>query len=201
MTTFLKGTASPVKHYRITGFHSVERITPILPLTKDVKWIECASLAEATSQRLDLVWETTCEMVWREVHKSARVYNCLHNTTILEDKSNLAFLQLRMKCPTLTTFVAKNGSDVISWAQQRWKISGCNTDKHGSSIEADNDWWAVKASKGNGGTDIFIIHEENFKDVLAQAWKGEEYVIQRCRDVSTPQLLQPWLLYSSLITI
>ena len=88
--------------YRITGKQSIERLEPLLHnrFTHLGPW---GSVDEGSQQDsdgedkcLDLVWETTCEQTWRTRHNLATVLNRLHNTQILEDKSNLAFLQQKI---------------------------------------------------------------------------------------------------------
>ena len=71
--------------------------------------------------KLDFVWETTCEKSCRDLHNSSGIINKLHNTHIVESKSNLAFLQIVMNSnsiTTLQTFVAYNGTDVRHWANK-----------------------------------------------------------------------------------
>ena len=51
----------------------------------------------AAADMPQLVWETTCEQTWRAAHSQALVLNKLHNSTVLEDKANLAFLQVGMR--------------------------------------------------------------------------------------------------------
>eukprot|EP00752_Nemacystus_decipiens_P008983 g8020.t1 len=41
------------------------------------------------------------------------------------------------------------------------------------------DWWCVKAAGGNGGLDIWVLHEGNWKSVTEQLSGDESYVIQR----------------------
>lgn len=115
----------------------------------------------------------------------------------------MAFLQLKMKCPVLTTHIALNAADVLRWAEKRWESVGSNSGNSASStvfsfgngeavspVSPDNDWWVVKASRGNGGKDIWIIHPGNFRDVISNQGmpQGEELVIQRY--VHNPLLIQ-----------
>jgi hypothetical protein len=59
-----------------------------------------------------------------------------------------------------------------------------------------HDWWAVKASRGNGGKDVWIVHQDNYLTVIPSLPIGEEYVMQRsasspsplCRDLRLPPL-------------
>ena len=41
------------------------------------------------------------------------------------------------------------------------------------------DWWAVKAAKGNGGKDIWIINKENYVTELSKLPNFGEFVIQK----------------------
>eukprot|EP00903_Cladosiphon_okamuranus_P010040 g9520.t1 len=41
------------------------------------------------------------------------------------------------------------------------------------------DWWCVKAAGGNGGLDIWVLHEGNWKTVTEELSDDESYVIQR----------------------
>lgn len=118
--------------------------------------------------------------------------NKLHNTTILESKSNLAFLQLRMSCSSndndnygvLETYVASSGSLVKKWVYDRWSDSFNYNNKNRN--DNNNDWWVIKASKGNGGRDIFIINNNNYDSVLILLNDNDEYVIQKY--VNNPML-------------
>jgi hypothetical protein len=49
-----------------------------------------------------------------------------------------------------------------------------------------HDWWAVKASRGNGGKDVWIVHQDNYLTVIPSLPIGEEYVMQR--SASPPSL-------------
>lgn len=40
------------------------------------------------------------------------------------------------------------------------------------------NWWCVKASGGNGGMDIWVMHEGNWREVAKRLHDSEEYVIQ-----------------------
>lgn len=40
------------------------------------------------------------------------------------------------------------------------------------------DWWCVKAAGGNGGLDIWVMHEGNWKSVTEELGDDESYVIQ-----------------------
>ena len=150
--------------YRLTGPHSITRIKPLLP--HSCKWREIVDISsEKPSQIADFVWETYCEKSYKSLHDNALILNRLHNFSIIEDKSNMAFLQLQMNVPVLQTFIAKSADDVKHWCETRWgshsQISGgCSSGVSGS------DWWAVKASKGNGGKDIFVswnMHHTEYK--------------------------------------
>eukprot|EP01038_Epipyxis_sp_PR26KG_P009454 gene9454-12738_t len=123
----------------------------------------------------DFVWETTCFKSNRKLHSSAKILNKLNNTNIIECKSNLAFLQLEIlktypNC--ILSFVANNGQEVEEWGLKRWN-------KMNEIIDYDCDWWVVKASKGNGGRDVWIVNKSNFQQVLPILPNNDEYVIQK----------------------
>lgn len=156
--------------FRMTGPQSIERLEPLLPkIVETVNWMPAVDL-EAP---IDFVWETACEKVWEERHKSALVLNRLHNVAIIEDKANLAFLQLRMSVPTLRTFVAGNREKVSQWLWANYRRLS------ETSNDLGIDWWAVKAAKGNGGKDVWIINSSNFTEVLAEMPENDEFVIQK----------------------
>ena len=190
--------------YRITGPQSIDRIDPLVakfgkehgisfeiaafPLAGMNPDLDSAS-GETSPERaigqIDFVWETTCEKTWKQAHKNACVHNKLHNTVILEDKANLAFLQSKMDCPTLTTFVAHSMEDVSEWAATHFQKttllkeeSGVEIAEFSESIQ-DDDIWVIKASRGNGGKDIWFIHKHNWEDILSELPKGDIFVIQR----------------------
>lgn len=90
--------------YRITGKQSIERLEPLLcsrfkhmgPWGAVDGKHQHQRGVEGEDTPIDLVWETTCEQTWRTRHNSAIVLNKLHNTQILEDKANLAYLQQKI---------------------------------------------------------------------------------------------------------
>jgi len=52
--------------------------------------------------------------------------------------------------------------------------------KHRTMIEADlSEWWIVKSSRGNGGKDVWILHNGNWKEVLDGIIGPGEYVLQK----------------------
>lgn len=139
----------------------------------------------------------------------------------MEDKANLAFLQLRMQAPMLDTFIAPNAEHARQWCFARWSqretealkktsvdatanqqplLFNLHTslasasfldEPHKWSIpfkdfsEADlaamdlSDWWALKASKGNGGRDVWVVNRHNYDKVLATVPLKDEYILQR----------------------
>ena len=109
--------------YRITGPQSIERLESLVSLVISRSRSLCAgsgskdaSSSAPSPQPVHFVWETTCEQTWREFHSQALVLNKLHNITILEDKANLAFVQLRMSEyyeNVLPTFIAKNSAEAL----------------------------------------------------------------------------------------
>lgn len=135
---------------------------------------------------------------------------------ILEDKANMAFLQLRMHTPTLDTIIGPNADSVVQWCLDRWTTAmiqpqatqrsneECNqfqtmnlsaesflSEPHQWSIPFQDmsdedisamdltDWWALKASKGNGGKDVWVINRHNYASVLAAVPPKDEYILQR----------------------
>jgi glutathione synthase/RimK-type ligase-like ATP-grasp enzyme len=157
--------------FRITGPQSIERLEPLIPqVVADAVSVN-PSAAEVDRQKLDFVWETTCEIAWRARHSEATVLNKLHNVVILEDKANFAFLQLRMNCPVLDTYVASSPQTVLIWAQAKWAAAPVSRD--------EGDWWVVKASAGNGGKDIWVMTCENYEKVVSDLPPDDTLVIQR----------------------
>jgi hypothetical protein len=134
---------------------------------------------------IDFVWETTCEKSLRVQHSLATVVNKLHNSRILESKSDLAFLQVIMKdnsqrtgtkVDLLDTVIAQSSEEVLLWCRTIWATETMDGGVHQSF---SNSWWAVKASQGNGGRDVWIVNKENYEQVVSTLPKSEEYVIQR----------------------
>lgn len=168
--------------YRITGPHSIDRLEQLLAtLNPNVSW-EPADLNSLPNRMIDFVWETNCEKEWRKAHDNAVVLNRLHNSIIIENKANLAFLQLRMKCNTLKTFICNSRSDLWKFAKSKWEVSTVfNIDVPVGVVNVPStlDWWVVKASQGNGGRDIWILNQNNYKEVLSDLDSDEEYVIQQ----------------------
>ena len=153
--------------YRITGPQSIERIDPLLNhvFSQECNWERAV---QSSIQTIDFVWETSCEKSWKHRHDSAKVLNRLHNTNIIEDKSNFAFIQLRMKVCVLETFIATDLLHVLSWCEMRWKKQSRQSVfvKCEGEVLSSADWWVLKASRGNGGKDVWIINMENYLAVV-----------------------------------
>lgn len=107
-----------------------------------------------------------------DLYREAKVINRMRNSTIIENKSNLAFLQNRFECSKLPSYVAVNAKAVQSWCEKHWS-SEANTDS------GELDWWVVKASSANGGRDVFIMNKSNQSDIIQSLTAWEEYVIQK----------------------
>ena len=161
--------------YRVTGKQSIERLQPLIENFQNT-WLKPISFCESVTtpsspNPLQFVWETTCEREWKSVHQTAKIINKLYNTNIIESKSNMAYLQLKMKCPSIETFVARNREELVGWIERFYSIPR----------DKSLDWWVIKASNGNGGKDIWMINQENFTEVIASLPSmEEEYVIQKC---------------------
>ena len=120
---------------------------------------------------------------------------------MLEDKANLALLQRLMTAPTLDSYVVKGRAEVVRWAQLHYQSDadappsshlqeeerGQETPRQGDKTATLNggsggagggDWWCVKAAGGNGGMDIWVFHEGNWRAVTQNLRDRESYVIQ-----------------------
>ena len=174
--------------FRVTGKQSVERLVPLV--SEIFQGIATTfHLHDGDLRVPTFVWETTCRKEWRAIHNHALVLNKLHNSHVLESKSSMAFLQLTMKGPSLETFVAYSASEVALWAKKRW--SECSPPREASSslageatldeakLVSQRDWWMVKASRGNGGRDVWVFNAGNVEAVVADLHEDQEYVIQR----------------------
>ena len=166
--------------YRITGPQSIERLDPLL---KEFHF-NLENATKTTNEPLTFVWETTCEKELRAKHKEAFILNKLNNTQILESKSSFAFLQLTMDRKFLECFVASNAAQARTWAVNRWNANESITDDY------ECDWWAIKASNGNGGKDIWIVNRNTYQKSLSELPANDEYVIQR----SGLSLLVPFII-------
>mmetsp|Transcript_31208 Transcript_31208/g.52671 ORF Transcript_31208/g.52671 Transcript_31208/m.52671 type:complete len:181 (-) Transcript_31208:9-551(-) len=153
--------------FRVTGKQSIERLDP---LVKNLIPHSLHSNLLGAIHKLDFVWETTCEKSAKEIHQGATVLNRLHNAHIIESKSNLAFLQQNIKYPMLETTIACGSRDVEIWAKRKWEFDSetkqsaklTTATKANSSLQLPPfDWWVVKASKANGGRDVWILNESN----------------------------------------
>lgn len=172
--------------YRITGKQSIERLEPLIESLRN-EWFHPVSYCNFSSDPstiptlpLQFVWETTCEKSWKQIHSNAKILNKMNNTSIIESKSNLAFLQLLMNCPTLQTFVARNTKEVQSWIQSYYLATSSTEKKEELRSNPHEDWWVIKASNGNGGKDIWMINSHNFQEVASSIPDmNEEYVIQK----------------------
>jgi hypothetical protein len=162
---------------RVTGKQSVERLEPLISsLAPHVTFCDSKALRSGEVKKLDFVWETTCEKDLKEFHQNATVFNRLHNSHIIESKASFAYLQLMIQCPMLETRVAVSAREVAGWAEKRW---GAASYSSGDENTSERDWWVVKASKGNGGRDIWVFNPQNFREVTPQLPVEEEYVIQK----------------------
>ena len=107
--------------FKITGPQSIERLQPLLKSTKDLQW----RIAIDSKSDLHFVWETSCKISERDQHLNSQIHNRLHNSQIIEDKSNLAFLQLRMTASIavslLETYVVENSVGIKEWFLKRWE--------------------------------------------------------------------------------
>lgn len=178
--------------YRITGKQSVERLEPLLKswialyyrdraTHIDSKEHSLTICIDSNASQVAFIWETSSETDWKAIHDDAIVLSRLHNSIVIENKANLAFLQIKVKernnvsCPPLLeTYVATSSRKVHDWATQRWG----SVDR---SESVARDWWVVKASRGNGGRDIWVMTNENFLEVVREisAIHDEEYVVQK----------------------
>lgn len=101
-----------------------------------------------------------------------------------------------METPSLETFLAKSSTHLLRWC----KDSISSTIKSKASVNADLvvsntmnpelwsfpprndemfDWWAIKASKGNGGKDVWVVNSQCYKEVVNALPPDQEYIIQR----------------------
>ncbi|KAJ1427693.1 tubulin-tyrosine ligase family-domain-containing protein, partial [Ochromonadaceae sp. CCMP2298] len=158
--------------FRVTGKQSIERLEPLIKaLVPGAVSAEELIADQKELPALDFVWETTCRREHRPIHQNAALTNKLHNAQIIESKSSLAYLQLRVDYPMLETYIAEGGGEVGAWVKARWETQG--------TAQAELDWWVVKASKGNGGRDVWILNAGNADKVLSELEPLEEYVIQK----------------------
>jgi hypothetical protein len=208
--------------FRVTGPQSVERLEPIVRrLIPGAQAVSTSADPDAgygkggdgsdlgADKKLDLVWETTCQQTWRERHNGALVLNKLHNVTVLEDKANLAFLEVKLRqqqkeagvaegskerdsVDTLQTFIASSLSEIEAWAADRWGF------KDDEEFGNEEDWWVLKASGGNGGKDVYVLSQHTYASVLhnlpsinpaastSDNPKNDDWVLQKY--VSSPML-------------
>lgn len=112
---------SRVLFYRITGAQTIERIEPLLKPLLCCDW----RLVNDSVSSVHFVWETSCKIIERVQHLESAILNKLHNSFIIEDKSNLAYLQLIMSksslLEVLDTYVAIGLAGVTKWASNRWE--------------------------------------------------------------------------------
>lgn len=108
---------------------------------------------------------------------------------VLEDKANLVHLQRLMTAPTLESYIVAGRAEVDRWAKLRYRPDSPKTSrppeqcseaqvKHSADGELEGNWWCVKASGGNGGMDVWVMHEGNWMAVVERLHETEEYVIQ-----------------------
>jgi hypothetical protein len=69
----------------------------------------------------------------------------------------------------LETYIAESLSELKLFGDQRWH--------DGENV---SEWWVLKASKGNGGKDIWIVNHTNFHHVVNEFQTNEQFVIQKC---------------------
>ena len=145
---------------------------------------------------------------------------CTLARKVLEDKANLALLQRLMTAPTLSSHVAKGRAEVTRWARLHYQSHAdspplsCRKEdikedlkpdqemprqgdkaaalQDGGDVAGGGDWWCVKAAGGNGGMDIWVLHEGNWRAVTQKLRDGESYVIQVCRGEERMYLYYAW---------
>jgi hypothetical protein len=107
-------------------------------ITSNTHRYSSSSSSSSLPFMLDFVWETTCEKSFKYYHKHSSVINKLHNSSIIESKACLAYLQLlfndndnrndsrnheidhHQHVHVLPTYVASCLSEVKYWASNRW---------------------------------------------------------------------------------
>ncbi len=84
---------------------------------------------------------------------------------MLEDKDKFAMLS---PPGALETAIVSGAEGVKIWSSQHWDSSSLHSPQlqEDKKKKDDNDWWCVKASKGNGGFDVFVMHQQNVGSVL-----------------------------------
>lgn len=127
-----------------------------------------------------------------------------------------------MKVKTLESYIAVNRFSLLRWCQNKWENNNfpleavISTERLPLDLNLlasqsflnepfewslttesphSRDWWAVKATRGNGGKDVWIIHRDNYNTVIPTLPNGEEYVIQRYLVTATIVVLIPALLF------
>jgi hypothetical protein len=112
---------SRILFYRITGAQTIVRIEPLLKPLLCCDW----RLVNDSFTSVHFVWETSCKIIERVQHLESAILNKLHNSFIIEDKSNLAYLQLIISrnslVEVLETYVAIGLAGVTKWASNRWE--------------------------------------------------------------------------------
>ncbi|CAN0326658.1 unnamed protein product, partial [Hapterophycus canaliculatus] len=183
----------PTLTFRVTGAASVARLEPLL-LDQDegkvwqARWSRAVdndgedgdSGSHLNGGRIDFVWETTVKKEEVRRHRNARVLNRLSGAQVLEDKANLVLLQRLMTAPTLESYAVIGRGEVARWAHGRFERQR-NQWPEGTPRdppEGEEDWWCVKAAGGNGGLDVWVLHEGNWKSVTYALSDHESYVIQ-----------------------
>ncbi len=100
------------------------------------------------------------------INNRAIVSNSLWGCGVLEDKAKFAMLS---PPGALETAIVYGAEGVKIWSSQHWGSNSLHSPQlheDDNKEKDDNDWWCVKASKGNGGFDVLVLHEENVDSVL-----------------------------------
>jgi hypothetical protein len=115
---------------------------------------------------------------------------------------------------TLRSYVAINRASLLRWCEEKWNQPKLLPSPPLDTIappldltqlasesflrepfswslsptgpDSGDDWWAVKASRGNGGKDVWIVHQANYLTVIPSLPIGEEYVMQRSSSPLAP---------------
>lgn len=98
-----------------------------------------------------------------------------------------------MTIPTLESYVVVGRVEIERWADLRFQpatttsplppeIQEKTERQSADGGEARDGWWCVKASGGNGGMDVWVVHEGNWRTVVERLHENEEYVIQVLND-------------------
>jgi hypothetical protein len=120
------------------------------------------------TESVDIVWENTPSEAFRPLVDRAAVYNHLSNSSVFEDKAELALVLRRSAEPQLESRVFATPELFAEWCR-------ATCDSWGRRL------WVAKDPTGNSGVGIWMLGAGNWQEVAARASERASKAAKRPR--------------------